>query len=199
MSDYITAEELKATLELTGRNFADHDIPMAISAASRGIDNVTGRRFHADTADATRYYTPSNPYTVEIDDLFHLTSVKVDTTGGGVYSTTWTLNTMFALEPLNAEADGKPWERIRLNPNGGQRFYYYPRSVQVIGKFGWEEIPDEVRQAATIIASRLIGRARSSPHGVVALGMDGEAVRIARFDPDITFLLGDLTRDSFFA
>src|SRR5262245_42972389 len=56
--DYITIEELKATLEMTGLTFADVDMASSISAASRAVDDITGRRFYLDLASSTRTYVP---------------------------------------------------------------------------------------------------------------------------------------------
>jgi hypothetical protein len=81
---YLTNEQLKATLELTGTTFAEDDVSAAIEAASRGIEGACNRRFYPD-ADATqvRHYTPQTGSTCLIDDLITLTSLKVDRNGDG--------------------------------------------------------------------------------------------------------------------
>ena len=192
MSNYITLEEFKYTAELTGFSFADGDIPNAIGAASRGIDEYCGRKFYTDAT--TRYYTPVEPGYLRIDDLVTLGTMTSDLDGDGVFEQTWTLNTDFVLEPLNAAADGKPYEEIRLHPAGSLRFSCYPRSVSVSGTFGWAATPAPVKEATTILASRLLRRAREAPFGVVGIGIDNAAVRIARTDPDVAFLLDPFIR-----
>jgi hypothetical protein len=180
MSDYLTLEELKATRELTGTTFADSDMQLAISAASRGVEGATGRRFWLDASDVTRYYTARSTSLVSIDDLADPTSVTV----GG---TTWTENTQYAFEPLNALADGRPFNTITALSGA---FPLTVRAIAVTGQFGWLDVPAPVKQAAGILASRLLLRHREAPFGVVLSGIEvGAAARIAKSDPDVLFLL----------
>lgn len=197
---YVELEQLKSTLEITGTTFADQDVPMAIRAACRGIDDACGRRFYAD-ADAAqvRRYTPMFTDKLWVDDLITLTTLKTDPDGDGTYEETWTENTDFVLEPLNRELiDGsnrEPWSLIRQHPSGSYSFPTgYPRTVELTGKFGWPVVPAAIVEAATILSTKLMRRAREAPFGVVAFGIDGAAVRIARTDPDVAFLLAPYVR-----
>lgn len=196
MSDYVELDELKAASSLSGETFADPDLERAITAASRGIDNETRRRFWLDAdANQVRYYTPSNsgPLLL-IDDLVQLTAVAIDPAGAAAFDQPWTQNQHFVLEPLNAPADGWPWTAIRAVPRGQYTFPVgYLRSVKVTGKFGWPAVPVPVKEATIITASRLVKRTREAPFGVVSMGMDA-AARIAREDPDVCSLLKPYTR-----
>lgn len=190
-NEYVTVSELKATLGLTGQTYADDDIALAVTAASRAIDNECGRRFYADT-DATqvRYYTPLNGDLMQVDDLVTLTSLETDPGGDGTWEELWTLNTDFTLKPANAVADGKPYTLIAMHPSGRYSFSTsYPRTIKVTGQFGWPAVPSEVKMAASILATALLKRAREAPFGVVALGVD-TAARIAKTDPHLALLLG---------
>ena len=193
---YVELEELKSTLEMTGQTFADHDILNALVAASRGIDEATGRRFYADPdALSERYYSPTGYDWVDIDDLIELTSVETDPGGFGTFDYLWTENTHFYLDPLNSDGTVTPWNMLRVHPSSIYRLPVgYPRSIKVTGRFGWTTPPQAVKTACTIIATRLLRRAREAPFGVVAVGLEGEAVRISRFDPDIQFLLAPYTK-----
>lgn len=195
-ADYVTSLALKATLGLTGETFADPDIATAITAASRGIDQLCGRRFWLDAdASQVRYYTPISADLVSIDDLVTLTSLAHDPGGDGTYSEAWTLNTDFVLRPDNAPADDRPWETIARHPRARFRFVsQYPRTVKLTGKFGWPSVPAPVVEATTILATKLLRRSREAPFGIVSIGLDGAAVRIARNDPDIAFLTSRLIR-----
>ncbi len=196
MADYITLAELKNTAELVGFSFADYDAQMAISAASQGIDQYTGRRFSLD-ADTTsvRYYTPRELRYVNVDDIVSVATVSVDYDGDGVFETVWALNTDYVLEPLNAAADGWPYETIRVHPRSRQWLPQYPRSVKVQAQFGWPvAAPQNIKEATTILATRLLRRAREAPFGVVGLGIDSTGVRISRTDPDVCFLLDNWIR-----
>jgi hypothetical protein len=192
--NYVTIGELKETLSLSGENFADGDLNLAITTASRAVDSVCRRRFWADTdATSVRYYTPDDPCGLDVDDLVTLTELATSPGGTTTFSDVWTVNTDFVAEPLNAAADGKPWTRLEPHPTGNYRFPCYPRSVRVTGKFGWAAVPSEVKTATVMLASRLVRRTREAPFGVVSFGMEG-AVHIARQDPDIHMLLHDLIR-----
>lgn len=192
MTDYLTSAELKATLELTGETFADDDIALAITSASRAIDNICNRRFWLDAdSSQVRYYTARHGRLLEIDDLVVLTSLLTDQDGDGTFETTWVENSDFVLEPLNASADGEPSTAIRRRHLGS---FYLPRNVergvQVTGQFGWPSVPSEVTSATGILAARLVARSREAPFGVIGFGMDSaNAVQIARTDPDVMLLI----------
>lgn len=193
MTDYLTSADLKNTLELTGETFADDDIALAITSASRAIDNVCNRRFFLDADDTSvRYYTPRSRRLLEIDDAVVVASVMIDTDGDGTFDFTWTENTDYVLEPLNSEIDGEPYTAIRRRKTG---HYQFPvgveRGVKITGQFGWADVPSEVTSAAGILAGRLMRRAREAPFGVIGFGMDSSnAVQLARNDPDVMMLVG---------
>jgi hypothetical protein len=195
MSDYISLLELKNTAELIGFSFADYDAQMAISAASAGIDEYCGRRFTANTTGtiSSRYYTPLDAAHVLVDDLISVSTLESDYDGDGVYEQVWTASD-FVLEPLNAAADGKPYEEIRKRQFSSIWFTTVRSNVKVTGVFGWPEVPAQVVEAATIMSMRLIRRAREAPFGVVGLGLDNSAVRISKVDPDVCFLLDNLVK-----
>lgn len=193
---YVELEEFKSTAELTGTSFADQDIHNALLAASRGIDEACGRRFWAD-ADATqiRYYTAKSQRALPIDDLVTRTSVLIDPGGDGTFGETWVENTDYTLTPLNAAAEGRPWTKIELHLGSSVYFPPYPRSVKVTGKFGWTAVPANIKSATSLVAARLLKRGREAPFGVVSLGLDGTAVRVSSFDPDVAFLLAPYVRE----
>lgn len=197
MSNYITDEQLKATLEISGEVFADSDVSAAITAASRGIDKACGRFFYPADAPSDRYYRPSSAYLVLIDDLYDFDALLTDQDGDGTFEQAWTENADFVCEPLNALADGEPFTRLCLNPNANVGFpYYYPRSVKLTGKYGWAAVPGPISEATTILASKLLKRAREAPFGIVSIGIDvGATARIARSDPDVAFLIQPYIRE----
>jgi hypothetical protein len=189
---YVTATQLKASLTLTGQTYADADITAACLAASRAVDDTTGRRFYLDTdANQIRYYTPESLRKLPIDDLVVLTSVTIDRGGTGSFTETWTQGTDFVLEPLNAVADFWPFEQITIRALSGRWFpTYIEQSVKVVGQFGWSLVPDDVYAATEILAAKLLRRIREAPFGIVTVGVDeGAAMRIARTDPDVSSLL----------
>src|SRR5262245_2981420 len=145
---YVQVEEMKSTIELSGTSFSDEDVKMALRAACRGIDEACDRRFYLDTADQTRYYSPRDAWVLEVDDISTITSLKTDAGGDGTFEQTWTVNTDYVREPLNAAADNRPWTKLCVHPSGAYYFpTYYPRSVEIVGKFGWPQVPAQIEEA----------------------------------------------------
>lgn len=193
---YTTAAEVKASSTLTGTTYVDADIDLAIEAASRAVDLVCRRRFWVDDdVNQVRYYDPTGPDLVRIDDLVTLTALAVDIDADGTYTQTWTVGTDFVLSPANAVADARPYELIERRTFGRYSFpTEWERPVKVTGKFGWAAVPAPVEQATKILAARLVKRTREAPFGVVTIGIDAgsgtmHAARIASKDPDIRGLL----------
>jgi hypothetical protein len=191
---YVDLATAKATLSLTGTTYADADLTPALDAASRAIEQLCNRRFWKDSSDSSRVYTPSSRTLCLIDDLADVTSVKTDDDHDGSYETTWTENSDYYFEPLNNEIDGWPRTRIIVHPSKHTGFDCWPRTVQVTGKFGWDTVPAAVTQATQIIAVKLLSRTRMAPMGVVAVGVDGAAVRVAGHDPQVADLLAPYRR-----
>jgi hypothetical protein len=196
---YLTLAQLKGTLEMTGTTFADADVTLAIGAASRAVDEITGRRFWLD-ADATkiRYYTPLSYRVLQIDDLVVMTSVAIDRGGTGTYSESWVNGTDYVLEPFNgpSEQPARPYETLRVRFLSGRWLpTYIEKSVQVTGQFGWASVPGDVTAACGILAAKLLRRSREAPFGIITAGIDqAVAMRISRTDPDVYMLLKDYTR-----
>jgi hypothetical protein len=196
-NEYAALAEVKSALQLSGDSFADSEISLALTTASRAIDRCTDRRFWADP-DATqvRYYSTRRPRRIiEIDDLIEFTALDTDNTNDGTFETSWTRNTDFVLEPLNAQAEDEPYTTIHIIARSSLILPCGPRTIRVTGKFGWAAVPPQVKEATIVLASKLTRRVREAPFGIVTAGIDeGAAMRIARNDPDVAFLIGPLTR-----
>ena len=194
---YVQVEEFKSTIELSGTSFSDEDVKMALKSACRAVDEICGRRFYPDAdANQVRYYSPENYWTLYIDDIVTITSLKTDDSGDGTFENTWTLNTDYTSEPLNAVADSQPWTKLCVHPSSSRFFpANFPRSVELTGKFGWNVVPAQVEEATTLLAHRLLKRARQAPFGISGLGLDGSVVRIMMSDPDVMMLLRPFQRD----
>lgn len=197
---YVQPEQLKATLEMSGFSYADEDIKAAVRSASRHVENHCNRTFvvpGANDAPTTRYYTPQTGEVILIDDLVELVTLETDQDGDGVFERSWTENTEFFLEPLNSAADGRPYTRLALNTYWPSQSFpsWSRRSVKLTGKFGWPLVPDEVPESVTILATRYLRRKREAPLGVVAVGVDGESVKLSKTDPDVASMLEDYVRE----
>jgi hypothetical protein len=196
---YVEVEELKSTLVLEGQHYADEDIQNALTAASRAIDEATGQRFYPD-ADAAqiRYYTANGSEVLGIDPLITLTSIATDPSDDGTFEEAW-VAADYILEPVNAPANGEPYSRIRRRLAATYPWPGYEGAVKVTGKFGWSAPPAGVKVATSIIATQLLRRVREAPFGIVGIGVEGAAVRISQFDPQVKQLLAPYTRRMLFA
>lgn len=195
MADYVELSEVKDSLELSGEVYADDDLRLAISAASRVVEAMCGRRFDLDDADQTRSYVPYRFDFVPIDDLVTVTSIDSDLDETGSYDI-WAA-TDYRLEPLNNALDGWPFTQIRLT--GLSDFGPFDQGVgtiRITGRYGWPEVPDEVKMATKMLASRLLKRVREAPLGIAGMGVDGIAVRVSRSDPDVLMLLAPFSKAS---
>ena len=195
--DYITADDVKATLTLDGTTYADPDVDRAVQAANAAIDQLFGRAFAPDTDPTDRYYNirRRSRDVVEIHDLTRTTTIAVayDTSGGGTFSQTLVENTDYQLEPLNAELDGVPYEQIRSRRG---QFGSGSRVLKVTGTFGWPGAPPpQIITFAEVLAVKFLARIREAPFGVVTAGADmGVAMRLAKTDPDFPTLSAGLCR-----
>ena len=142
---YATLADVKAALRITD-TVDDSLLEISIEAASREIDGFCERVFTQSTA--TRIYRPTDAFTVDVDDLQTVTTLKTDTDGDGVFDTTWG-TADYQLNPLNGIAGGITTPYTTLKAVGSYLFpIYEPRnvnsqeaSVQIAGVWGWPSVP----------------------------------------------------------
>jgi hypothetical protein len=193
-NEYITKAELKPPLEIPAADTQyDAQLDIAREAASRACDGYKHTLFYPATQ--TRYYSP-DPYQDElrIHDLNTLTSLQLDFDGDDTFEETWTEGTDFDLLPLNHSVDGIPANRIRLRPSVGRNWPSYPKSVKLVGSFGWAATPVNVKLATALLANRLFKRLRETPYAIMSVvaGDMVAAARIGKVDPDAANLLDNL-------
>lgn len=186
---YTTRALVKASLGIpTAVTTEDTAIDAAILAADASIDQYCGRTFEVATA-AVRTYQPTSAFLVYTDDLSSKTiTLRTDDDDDGIYETLLVANTDYIVYGNSA-----PFTLIK-NVNGGWPLSYYGRpTVQITGNFGYAAaVPNTVKQAALLLASRLYQR-KASPLGFQA-GVVSELgpVRISRNDPDVAAMLAGL-------
>lgn len=200
---YASTAQIKAALRISD-TVDDGLINLAGSAASSMIDTYCQRSF--GQTFGTRVYAPDNSFVCQIDDLVAGSAVTINlsTNLDGIYNTT--MGTAdYQLEPLNGIMDGASWPATRIRAVGSYlmgigdwNFYFLDTpskaSLQVIGTFGWPEVPAAVTQAAVLQASRIYKRT-DSPLGVAGFG-DMGAIRVSRgLDPDVAMLLAPYQRE----
>lgn len=200
---YCDLDDLKDWLRISDNN-DDAILQYCISAASRSVDSYCGRRFYRDTTATSKDFYATFCGDADINDYVVASgeTVTVDLTGSGTFGTAWTSGTQYMVAPLNREQHGiSPWPGETLISLQG---YYFPTSytgrptVRVSATWGWAAIPDAVRQATLIKATRIFRR-QQSPEGVAG-GGDFGGIRISQYeDPTVVELLAPFRRGGFAA
>ena len=173
-ADYVTAAEVKTQLGVSGAAL-DTIIGRAISAASDDIAAWCGRDFSAGSVGTTRTVIADNYKHIKIPDFSAVTAVDVDSTDDGTFNQSWTVSTDYVLLPVDSVVDGidgYPFTSVMAVgslsfPIGGT---YGPIGrVRITGTPGWAAIPDDVEQAALVLAAERV-RMKDSSYGVVGFG-----------------------------
>lgn len=210
--NYCTAAELASYLRV-GDTADDVQLGLAIAAASRAIDQECNRQFgtiaapigriytaryddvrtyeQAAQAGALQAYTPrvNDGWSVDIDDLASGVGLLVatDNARDGGFATTITGAT---LGPVNAVADGRPYTVLRSRT----ALPTVRDGVRITALWGWSSVPDAVKQACLLQASRVHSR-RDSPYGIAGSpDMNSEMRLLAKVDPDVAVILRPYVR-----
>lgn len=195
--NYATADELAAYSRLVDEARDYDQLELAVFAASRAIDDATGRQFGRDDEPTSRYYTARfdtrrGRWVVDIDDLMtDAVDVRVDVDGTGDYAGEVTA---YTLAPRNAAAEGRPWTQLVVSSTSDVQPTASVDGVEVTATFGWSTVPDTIRQATLLQASRFLMR-RDSPFGVAGSPDQGSELRLlAKIDPDVHVMVHGYTR-----
>lgn len=198
--DYVTADELLDYVHANDGDPTDGPpVDLAVTSASRGVDGSTFRQFGRVDAPEARYYDPcwdrdTGTWRVEIDDLMTTTGLVVayDSADDDGYASPIT---SYRLLPRNAAQVGRPWRWLEVlrassvQPLSGRR-----GSVRVTGRWGWTEVPSEVKQAVLMQGNRFFAR-RNAPFGVAGSPDQGSELRLlAKLDPDVEVTIRHLRR-----
>lgn len=192
--DYCTVAELKDLLRIDVSDTEDDVLlGLAITAASRAIDRATERQFGNSGTAQARYYTAwwdreTCLWVVDIDDVQNNAGLTVsyDSADDGGYADTIT---GYRLGPRNAAADGKPWTRLLVARGSAVRPGTVVDGVRVDAIFGWDLVPETIREACLLQANRVQAR-RDSPFGIAGSPENGSELRLlARVDPDVALMV----------
>lgn len=188
--DYITSAELKSYLRIFD-TVDDAEIAVAVTAASRAIDDHCNRQFGKVDAAEERLYTARPDYergrwVVDIDDLMTATGLVVTIAG--------VATTAFTKEPVNAAPKTRPWTRLVVDSDSPVTPTGDPYEVSATAVWGWTAVPVAVKQAARLQGSRFHSR-RDSPYGIAGSPDQGSELRLlSRVDPDVGVSLRDYRR-----
>lgn len=197
--DYVTVDQLKA--HVTATTVDETEMGLVITAASRAIDAMCGRRFGQAPAPTARLFswngeTVDGVPAVLIDDVSTTTGlvVTVDTTLDYTYATTITLNTDFDLYPWNAAGDLEPWTAFAMRCTSSVSLPKRARAISVTAQWGWADVPSLVEVACLIQAARWYMR-KTSWAGVAGSPDLGSEIRLLKeLDPDVQAALQPLVR-----
>lgn len=181
---YIDLATLKARLGIKGSE-SDAVLLQVILAASRLIDNATGRKFGRSDDATARYYTASAADYLAVDDLVSIVELATDD-GSRTYPYVWS--------PIDydlfqyAVDESAPFTEIRRAPYGTRSFNALPRGVRVTAIWGWPAVPAPIAEATAVQAARLYKR-KDAPFGVTGSPGLGDGQLMWRVDPDVQALI----------
>jgi hypothetical protein len=185
---YCTLADVKAALRITD-TIDDALLENSINSASRMIDQYCNRYFYSTSAGEVRYYKANDGFVCWIDDAQSVSQIVTSSTDPLIFDTTWESGDYQLLNP-NQRANGAyaPYNAISATDN-----YLFPvwaeiALVQVTGQFGWASVPEPIKFACIIQASRLFKRLES-PLGVAGVSDIGIMRVGANIDGDVAQLI----------
>jgi len=184
---YCSLADVKNALRITD-TLDDLMIEASINAASRMIDQYCNRYFYSGSAGEVRKYTPVDSYYCWIDDVQSITELKTSSTLLNLYDVTWDV-TDYEVVPKNRIENGGYYPITKIRAIGHYLFPIFGDNalVQVTGTFGWPAIPDQIKFATILQASRLFKRLESplgvagvSDMGIMRVGssVDGDVAQL---------------------
>lgn len=185
---YCTLSEVKAALRITD-SLDDTLLENSVEAASRRIDGECSRRFYLDGSATARTYAANRSTMLIVDDIGTATGlvVKVDDDADGTFETTLTAGVDYQTEPANAIVQGEPLNMFRALDRGFPVASNSRNLIEVTARWGWPSVPDAIREATVLLASRQFKR-YDSPLGVAGFG-DLGAIVVRRIDPDVAAMI----------
>ncbi len=189
--DYVTLAEIKAQL---GIDDTEDDVLLAvmITTSCRAIDTETNRQFGATAGAEARTYRAEwrderAAWVAVIDDTFASTVTIENNDGDAI--------TDYRLEPRNAAALGRPYERLVVGRDSSVVPVWPDYELEVTANpWGWTAVPPAVKGATRLQVSRFFAR-RESPYGVAGSPDLGSEIRLlAKLDPDVAVAVAGYTR-----
>jgi hypothetical protein len=163
----------------------------SLDAAAEAIAQDLNRiQIAPDLVVSPRDYIPfmdtgdTASFVCQVDEFSSTTGlvVKTDTGLDGTFATTLA-STAYQAEPLNSPIYGLPFTQIRLFGMAWPISPYGRPTVRVSALWGFPVVPDAIKMAVLLQASRWYKR-KDSPEGVLG-SSDFGTVRITRTDPDV--------------
>jgi len=218
-NNYCTASEIKEMMpDGNWGTTYDSILSLLASRASRVVDKWTGRKpgaYYVD-ADSTYYFDGPMKQVSQIGNSYEgyysnrlgglrtpssqlwigeiatsPTSVAMALTGDINNYTSLSVADYFCW-PYNAPSEGIPYMRLDLNMMYGayKLWYSFPKGIRVVGKFGFSAaVPDDIKQACIIQASRWFKRGQQGFQDTGAVNDMGQLRYVKQLDPDVELML----------
>ena len=185
---YCSLADVKASLRITD-TIDDALIENSINSASRMVDQYCNRYFYSSAAGEVRYYQANDGFTCWIDDAQSISSVETAVTDPTIFDTTWGVGDYQVL-PANRTANGGYYPITGITATDNYLFPVWADMalVKVTGTFGWQSVPDPIKFACIIQASRLFKRLES-PLGVAGVSDMGIMRVGSNIDGDVAQLI----------
>lgn len=185
---YCTLADVKAALRITD-SVDDALIENSINSASRMIDQYCNRYFYSTSAGEVRYYQANDGFVCWIDDAQSITTLETSSTDPLIFDTTWQAGDYQVL-PANRWANGAYYPITGITATDNYLFPVWAEMalVKVTGQFGWSSVPEPIKFACIIQASRLFKRLES-PLGVAGVSDIGIMRVGANIDGDVAQLI----------
>lgn len=185
---YCTLADVKAALRITD-TIDDALLENSINSASRMIDQYCNRYFYSTSANEVRYYQANDGFICWIDDAQSISEIKTASTDPLIFDTTWESGDYQVL-PANRWANGAYYPITGITATDNYLFPVWADMalVKVTGQFGWSSVPEPIKFACIIQASRLFKRLES-PLGVAGVSDIGIMRVGANIDGDVAQLI----------
>lgn len=194
VNDYCIVADVKEAMP-DGNWGSSYDtlIDGLIARASRLFDKVAGKNpgaFYV-SVDTTRYFEGSNTTLQKIADLAaQPTSVSVSETGSITTYTLWA-STDYILMPYDAPDLGRPYTELLIDTLNGSKavWYKYPKSVKIVGKFGYAvAVPDLVKEATIMQTAKWLKRGQQAFQDTGAIVELGRLTYTKKLDPEVALI-----------
>lgn len=180
---YLELDRFKEYLNIKPEKQEKNDLIMeAIKSASSEIEKHCNRQFQRSESATTRVYEPGTDGRIVVDDFWSTTGlvVEVDGNDDGSFSTTVPASD-YELYPLNGVVDGQvgwPYYEILMTDRFAiPRFSRRRNTVRVTAKWGWQNVPEAVRQACVIVAHETF-QLKDAPFGTAGMDQFGNIYHV---------------------
>lgn len=175
--EYGTLAEFKEMRSISGTS-QDQALMRALTRASRAIDRRCGRFFYRTGIPSGIAYAAAgnsvrsmNADRLIVPDIADPATISVTVGGSAVDG---------AALSFNVPAPGWPVTSIT-------RASWYGGDIRITAEWGWPQVPEDIEQAALLLANRRYMR-KDSPEGTSGWSQEGQ-VGVSRFDSDVEDLV----------